>query len=159
MSKGVKVLDVNAETLQVTCEIGESTFIAEPFRWGGKMLMKVTTLGEGQTLDRGTRIAIGQKAKGAIKAAALSLPVAELKRPRKPKSPETVTQIPGDEVTPTSDVTPTTPTAPQVTIDYGSLPVDTLRALCKNRGIKGYHRDGVKKADLIELLRGAAAAV
>lgn len=154
MSKGIKVLDVNAETLQVTCEVGEAKFIAEPFRWGGKMLMKVKTLEEGQALDRGTRIAIGQKAKGAIKAAALVLPKAELVRPRKPKNPEAVTEIPAaDAVTP--EIAP--PTPPRVVIDYDTLSVDALRALCKARGIKGYHRPGVKKSDLISLLQPVAA--
>lgn len=62
--------------------VGSETFTAAPFRWGSKMLMKVEAAG----LDRGTRIAIGHKAKSAIKAAGLTLPEAKLVRPRKPKA-------------------------------------------------------------------------
>jgi hypothetical protein len=53
------------------------------------MLMHVKAAG----LDRGTRVAIGHRAKAAIKAAGLVLPEAVLKRPRKAKEvePEVVT--------------------------------------------------------------------
>jgi hypothetical protein len=62
--------------------VGEVAFEAAPFRWGSKMLMKV----EAEGLDRGARIAVGHKAKSALKAVGLSLPEAVLKRPRKPKA-------------------------------------------------------------------------
>lgn len=61
-------------------------FEASPFRWGTKMLMKVSAEG----LDRGTRVAIGRRAKVAIKAAGLTLPEAVLTRPRKAKVVEVV---------------------------------------------------------------------
>ena len=82
-SKNVKVTEVelvNGNPV-VRGTVGEVTFEASPFRWRSKMLMKV----EAEGLDRGTRIAIGHKAKSAIKAAGLLLPEAVLKRPRKAK--------------------------------------------------------------------------
>ena len=38
--------------------------------------------------------------------------------------------------------------------DLSGKTVKELRQLCKDRGIKGHSRDGVKKADLITLLGG-----
>lgn len=63
-------------------------FEASPFRWGTKMLMKVSAEG----LDRGTRVAIGRRAKAAIKAAGLTLPEAILVRPRNAKVVEVVAE-------------------------------------------------------------------
>jgi hypothetical protein len=57
-------------------------FEASPFRWGSKMLMKVTTPGE---FTQGQKIAIGHASKKALKAAEKVLPEAVLVRPRKAK--------------------------------------------------------------------------
>jgi hypothetical protein len=59
--------------------VGDIAFEAEPKRWGSKMLMNVKADG----LDRGVRVAIGHRAKAAIRAANLVLPEAVLVRPRK----------------------------------------------------------------------------
>ena len=97
------------------------------------MLMKV----EAEGLDRGTRIAIGHKAKSAIKAAGMLLPEAVLKRPRKPKA-EPVQEAPKE--------------------DHSGKTVKELRQLCKDRGIKGHSRDGITKADLLRLACPARVA-
>ncbi len=60
-------------------------FEASPFRWGSKMLMKVTTPGE---FTQGQKVAIGHASKKALKAAEKSLPEAVLVRPRKAKAEE-----------------------------------------------------------------------
>ena len=130
-SKNVKVTEVelvNGNPV-VRGTVGEVTFEASPFRWGSKMLMKV----EAEGLDRGSRIAVGHAAKRAIKTAGLQLPEAVLKRPRKAKA-EPVQEAPKE--------------------DLSGKTVKELRQLCKDRGIKGHSRDGVKKADLITLLGG-----
>ena len=57
-------------------------FEASPFRWGSKMLMKVTTPGE---FTQGQKIAIGHASKKALKTAEKVLPEAVLVRPRKVK--------------------------------------------------------------------------
>ena len=57
-------------------------FEASPFRWGSKMLMKVTTPGE---FTQGQKVAIGHASKKALKAAEKVLPEAVLVRPRKVK--------------------------------------------------------------------------
>lgn len=49
-------------------------FVASPFQWGKKVLMKICTF-EGETLDFGTRVAVGQKSKAAIRNFEMSLPV------------------------------------------------------------------------------------
>jgi len=64
-------------------------FEASPFRWGSKMLMKVTTPGE---FTQGQKVAIGHASKKALKAADKSLPEAVLVRPRKAKAEETPAQ-------------------------------------------------------------------
>ena len=64
-------------------------FEASPFRWGSKMLMKVTTPGE---FTQGQKVAIGHASKKALKAADKSLPEAVLVRPRKAKGEEAPTQ-------------------------------------------------------------------
>jgi hypothetical protein len=127
-SKDVKVTEievVNGKPV-VRGTVGEVPFEAAPFQWGSKMLMKV----EAEGLDRGSRIAVGHKAKAALRLAGLSLPEAVLKRPRKAK-----------EAAPPKE-------------DFTGKSVKELRQLCKDRGIKGHSRDGVKKADLITLLGG-----
>lgn len=73
---------LNADgNITVKGTVGEEAFEAATLRWGSKMLMHVTARG----LDRGTRVAIGHRAKAAVKAAGLALPEAVLKRPRKAK--------------------------------------------------------------------------
>jgi hypothetical protein len=127
-SKDVKVTEievVNGKPV-VRGTVGEVPFEAAPFQWGSKMLMKV----EAEGLDRGSRIAVGHKAKAALRLAGLSLPEAVLKRPRKAKE-----EAPPKE-------------------DFSGKSFKELRQLCKDRGIKGHSRDGVKKADLITLLGG-----
>ena len=83
MKKELKVNEVEIVngTPVVRGQFGDAAFEAAPFRWGSKMLMKVT----GGDFDRGTRIAIGHAAKKALKAAGIPLPEAVLKRPRKIK--------------------------------------------------------------------------
>jgi len=83
-----EILNVDGNLL-VKGAVGEEAFEATTLRWGSKMLMHVTARG----LDRGTRVAIGHRAKAAVKAAGLVLPEAVLKRPRKAKEaePEVVT--------------------------------------------------------------------
>jgi hypothetical protein len=127
-SKDVKVTEievVNGKPV-VRGTVGEVPFEAAPFQWGSKMLMKV----EAEGLDRGARIAVGHKAKSALRTAGLTLPEAVLKRPRKAK-----------EAAPPKE-------------DFSGKSFKELRQLCKDRGIKGHSRDGVKKADLITLLGG-----
>ena len=127
-SKDVKVTEievVNGKPV-VRGKVGEVPFEAAPFQWGSKMLMKV----EAEGLDRGARIAVGHKAKSALRTAGLTLPEAVLKRPRKAK-----------EAAPPKE-------------DFSGKSFKELRQLCKDRGIKGHSRDGVKKADLITLLGG-----
>lgn len=58
-------------------------FESRPFRWGGKMLMKVS--GD-NGFSQGQKIAIGAAAKKALKAEGVPLPEAVLVRPRKPKA-------------------------------------------------------------------------
>jgi hypothetical protein len=60
-------------------------FESAPFRWGGKMLMKVQ--GENE-FTQGQKIAIGAAAKKAVKAEGKTLPEAVLVRPRKAKVAE-----------------------------------------------------------------------
>ena len=127
-SKDVKVTEievVNGKPV-VRGTIGEVAFEAAPFQWGSKMLMKV----EAEGLDRGARIAVGHKAKAALRTAGMALPEAVLKRPRKAK-----------EAAPPKE-------------DFSGKTFKELRQLCKDRGIKGHSRDGVTKADLVTLLGG-----
>ena len=129
MKKELKVNEVEIVngTPVVRGQFGDAAFEAAPFRWGSKMLMKVT----GGDFDRGTRIAIGHAAKKALKANGIPLPKAELKRPPKAK----VEAAPPKE-------------------DFTGKSVKELRQLCKDRGIKGHSRDGVTRADLVVLLGG-----
>ena len=74
-------------------------FEASPFRWGSKMLMKVTTPGE---FTQGQKVSIGHASKKALKAADKVLPEAVLVRPRKAKveSEAQVSEAPEVEVVP-----------------------------------------------------------
>ena len=127
MKKELKVNEVEIVngTPVVRGQFGDTAFEAAPFRWGSKMLMKVT----GGDFDRGTRIAIGHAAKKALKANGIPLPKAELKRPPTAK----VEEAPPKE-------------------DFTGKTVKELRQLCKDRGIKGHSKDGITKADLLSLL-------
>ena len=128
MKKELKVVEVeivNGNPV-VPGQFGDSQFEAAPFRWGSKMLMKVT----GGDFDRGTRIAIGHAAKKALKANGIPLPKAELKRPPKAKE------------------------APAPKEDFTGKTAKELRQLCKDRGIKGHSRDGITRAGLVALLEG-----
>ena len=127
-SKDVKVTEievVNGKPV-VRGTVGEVAFEAAPFQWGSKMLMKV----EAEGLDRGARIAVGHKAKSALRTAGLTLPEAVLKRPRKAK-----------EAAPPKE-------------DFSGKTFKELRQLCKDRGIKGHSRDGITRAGLVTLLEG-----
>jgi hypothetical protein len=129
MAKDIKVLEVQVVdgVPTVSGTVGEVAFTAAPFRWGSKMLMKVS---DGD-FDRGTRIALGHAAKRAIKAAGLALPEAVLVRPRKAK--EEVTEAPKE--------------------DFACKSVKELKELCRARGIAGHSKDGIKKQDLVNMLQ------
>ena len=124
MNKNIRIIEVtlvnSIPTVRGTFGAELTAFEAVPFQWGGKMLMKVSADG----LDRGTRVAIGIKSKSALRMASLALPVAVPKRQKAVAA------------------------APAVVVpDYGSMDVKTLRAACKEKGIKGY--SDLKKVDLV----------
>ena len=124
MNKNIRIIEVtlvnSIPTVRGTFGAELTAFEAVPFQWGGKMLMKVSADG----LDRGTRVAIGIKSKSALRMASLALPVAVPKRQKAVVA------------------------APVVVVpDYGSMDVKTLRAACKEKGIKGY--SDLKKVDLV----------
>jgi hypothetical protein len=127
MKKELKVNEVEIVngTPVVRGQFGDMAFEAAPFRWGSKMLMKVT----GGDFDRGTRIAIGHAAKKALKANGIPLPAAELKRPPKAK-----VEAPPKE-------------------DFTGKSVKELKDLCRARGIAGHSKDGIKKQDLVNMLQ------
>ena len=110
--------------------IGEKEFSATPFQWGSKMLMKV--VGD-NTFTQGEKISIGHAAKKALRTASVELPTPVLKRPRKAKE-EPVVEVPKE--------------------DFTGKTVKELRQTCKERGIKGHSKDGIKRQDLITLLGG-----
>ena len=92
----VKVIAVNNTTVQGTCDGVD--FEAVPFRWGGKMLMKVVA---DNNFSQGQKVAIGGAAKKALRSAEIELPKAELVRPRKPKAEEIAAapvEAPAEEV-------------------------------------------------------------
>ena len=124
MNKNIRIIEVtlvnSIPTVRGTFGAELTAFEAVPFQWGGKMLMKVSADG----LDRGTRVAIGIKSKSALRMASLALPVAVPKR-QKAVAAAPVVVVP----------------------DYGSMDVKTLRAACKEKGIKGY--SDLKKVDLV----------
>jgi len=175
----VKVVSVDPVTLNVVLDVDGQAVTAAPFQWASRMLMKV-----GGNLDRGTRIACGARAKAAIKKAGLTLPVAVPKRPRKPKEAEATgpaevaaveaRDIPiaeSGEVRPElqeileadepevadEPVVVSARPGQRIRLDFEGMDVDTLRGLCKARGIRGY--SDKKKAVLIALLDGEAETV
>lgn len=76
MSKNVIISSVTiTEGLPVVAGTTNGVaFVASPFQWGKKVLMKICTF-EGETLDFGTKVAVGQKSKAAIRNFEMSLPV------------------------------------------------------------------------------------
>jgi hypothetical protein len=78
----ITIHSVNTETLTCTGTCNDHEFTSAPFRWGSKMLMKVTSTHE---FTQGEKVSIGHASKKALKAANLVLPEAQLVRPRKPK--------------------------------------------------------------------------
>ncbi len=79
----ITIHTVNTETLTCTGTCNDHEFTSAPFRWGSKMLMKVTSTHE---FTQGEKVSIGHASKKALKAASLVLPEAQLVRPRKPKT-------------------------------------------------------------------------
>ena len=79
----ITITSVNPETLTCTGTCNDHEFTSAPFRWGSKMLMKVTSTHE---FTQGEKVSIGHASKKALKAASLALPEAKLVRPRKAKS-------------------------------------------------------------------------
>ena len=124
----VKVTAIEGNTVHGT--ISDKEFTATPFQWGSKMLMKVT--GE-NTFTQGEKVAIGHACKKALRTASVELPTPVLKRPRKAKE-EPVQEVPKE--------------------DFTGKTVKELRQTCKERGIKGHSKDGIKRQDLITLLGG-----
>jgi hypothetical protein len=78
----ITIDSVNTETLTCTGTCNGHEFTSAPFRWGSKMLMKVTSTHE---FTQGEKVSIGHASKKALKVANLTLPEAKLVRPRKPK--------------------------------------------------------------------------
>lgn len=103
-SKNVKVTEVELvnEIPVVRGTVGEVAFEASPFRWGSKMLMKVTSVHE---FTQGEKVSIGHASKKALKAASLVLPEAKLVRPRKAK--EEPVQVNESDSAPAEVVEPT----------------------------------------------------
>jgi len=79
----ITIDSVNTETLTCTGTCNGHEFTSAPFRWGSKMLMKVTSTHE---FTQGEKVSIGHASKKALKVANLALPEAKLVRPRKPKT-------------------------------------------------------------------------
>jgi len=88
----INIDSVNTETLTCTGTCNGHEFTSAPFRWGSKMLMKVTSTHE---FTQGEKVSIGHASKKALKVANLTLPEAKLVRPRKPKTeaPEASTEV------------------------------------------------------------------
>ena len=78
----ITIHSVNSESLTCTGTCNDNEFTSAPFRWGSKMLMKVTSVHE---FTQGEKVSIGHASKKALKAASLVLPEAKLVRPRKSK--------------------------------------------------------------------------
>jgi len=101
-TKGTKmnitITSVNPETLTCTGTCNDHEFTSAPFRWGSKMLMKVTSTHE---FTQGEKVSIGHASKKALKVANLTLPEAKLVRPRKTKVQEEPVQV--NEVEPTPE--------------------------------------------------------
>ena len=90
----ITIHSVDSETLTCTGTCNGHEFTSAPFRWGSKMLMKVTSVHE---FTQGEKVSIGHASKKALKVASLALPEAQLVRPRKPKTQE-VSEAPAPEV-------------------------------------------------------------
>lgn len=82
----ITIHSVDTESLTCTGTCNDHEFTSAPFRWGSKMLMKVTST---HTFTQGEKVAIGHASKKALKAASLALPEAKLVRPRKAKEEAT----------------------------------------------------------------------
>ena len=93
---------VNSESLTCTGTCNDNEFTSAPFRWGSKMLMKVTSVHE---FTQGEKVSIGHASKKALKAASLVLPEAKLVRPRKSK--EEPVQVNESDSAPAEVVEPT----------------------------------------------------
>ena len=88
----VVVLTIDAATKAVTGTCDGRPWTAAPFQWGGKMLMKITDdFRDG--FGQGEKVSIGRAAKAAMRGANVEIPVAELKRPRTPKTINGVTVV------------------------------------------------------------------
>ena len=85
----ITIHSVNSESLTCTGTCNDHEFTSAPFRWGSKMLMKVTST---HTFTQGEKVAIGHASKKALKTAEKILPEAVLVRPRKPKVEEAPVQ-------------------------------------------------------------------
>jgi hypothetical protein len=78
----ITIHSVDSESLTCTGTCNDHEFTSAPFRWGSKMLMKVTSTHE---FTQGEKVSIGHASKKALKVANLTLPEAKLVRPRKAK--------------------------------------------------------------------------
>lgn len=78
----ITIHSVDSESLTCTGTCNGHEFTSAPFRWGSKMLMKVTST---HLFAQGEKVSIGHASKKALKTASLSLPEAKLVRPRKSK--------------------------------------------------------------------------
>ena len=85
----ITIHSVDSESLTCTGTCNDHEFTSAPFRWGSKMLMKVTST---HTFTQGEKVAIGHASKKALKVASLALPEAKLVRPRKAKE-ESVVEV------------------------------------------------------------------
>lgn len=90
----ITIHSVDSESLTCTGTCNDHEFTSAPFRWGSKMLMKVTST---HAFTQGEKVAIGHASKKALKTASLALPEAKLVRPRKAK------EEPAVEVEPTPE--------------------------------------------------------
>ena len=105
MSKFSVKIDALVDTNGIPTVLGSCDgipFESAPFRWGGKMLMKV--LGDNE-FSQGQKIAIGAAAKKAVRSEGKTMPEAILVRPRKPKVTEVdaappVVEVPAAEALP-----------------------------------------------------------
>ena len=98
----ITIHSVNSESLTCTGTCNDNEFTSAPFRWGSKMLMKVTSVHE---FTQGEKVSIGHASKKALKAASLVLPEAKLVRPRKAK--EEPVQVTESDSAPEAAVEPT----------------------------------------------------
>jgi len=181
----VKVVSVDSTTLAVTLDVDGQSIVATPFQWGSKMLMKVNgNLDRGTRISVGARAKAAVKNAGlqlppAVlkrprkpKEEAAEAPVATGSEARViPIAVSGEARVPVEETAleaaeaeaplaeaAVEEEAPTVVTARQgerVRIAYENLDVDTLRGLCKARGLRGY--SDKKKADLIALLDGEVA--